>query len=488
MTTVETTSGAVRGIPGNGHHAFLGVPFAAAPVGELRWSAPQPAPAWDGVRDATAFGPAAWQPTGGPLDGLVPGMGSEDQGEDCLSLNIWTPAPDSARRPVMVWIHGGAFSLGAGSLSAYDGTTLCTRTDTVVVTINYRVGAFGFLVLDDDTAAANVGILDQIASLQWVRDNIAAFGGDPDNVTIFGESAGGGSVLSVLSAPRAQGLFHRAIVQSGATDLVLDRDRARLVVEAFARCAGVDPDDIEALRALEPAQVLAAQAQAAGELFATVGTMPFHPCVDGDVMPYTWQQAAEAGVSTVPLIIGTTRDEMNLFASFDPAAAALDAAGLHARLTHLGRDPEALIAAYSQTGTTEPPAVWSRINTDNAMWLAALRFASAYAQHAPVWMYRFDWTAAEPSLGAPHGIDIPFPFDTIEVGGWERFVSDPDEAHDLAITMQTLWSAFARTGDPSIETTNWPQYDTDRRSTLILGRVVQAEDDPNGVVRRAWGL
>ena len=224
MTTVETTSGAVRGIPGNGHHAFLGIPFAAAPTGELRWAPPQPASAWTGVRDATAFGPAAWQPTGGPLDGLVPGMGSEDQGEDCLSLNIWTPAPDSACRPVMVWIHGGAFSLGAGSLAAYDGTTLCTRTDTVVVTINYRVGALGFLVLDDETAAANVGILDQIESLKWVHDNIAAFGGDPDNVTIFGESAGGGSVLSVLSAPSAKGLFHRAIVQSGATELMLDRD------------------------------------------------------------------------------------------------------------------------------------------------------------------------------------------------------------------------------------------------------------------------
>jgi len=488
MTTVETRSGAVRGSAGSGHHAFLGIPFAAAPTGDLRWAPPQPASAWTGVRDATAFGPAAWQPTGGPLDGLVPGMGSEDQGEDCLSLNIWTPAPDSACRPVMVWIHGGAFSLGAGSLAAYDGTTLCTRTDTVVVTINYRVGALGFLVLDDETAAANVGILDQIESLKWIRDNIAAFGGDPDNVTIFGESAGGGSVLSVLSAPSARGLFHRAIVQSGATDLMFDRDRARLVLEAFARCAGVDPDDVSALRALQPAQVLAAQAQAAGELFATVGTMPFHPCVDGDVMPFTWQQAAEAGVSTVPLIIGTTRDEMALFASFDPAAASLDAAGLHARLSNLGRDPEALLAAYAETGTTEPPAVWGRINTDKAMWLAALRVAAAYAEHAPVWMYRFDWTAANPSLGAPHGVDIPFPFDTIEVGGWDRFVSDPTEAHELAATMQSLWSRFARTGDPSIETTDWPRYDTERRSTLILGRDVRVEDDPNGIVRRAWGL
>ncbi|MBU6329160.1 MAG: carboxylesterase/lipase family protein [Acidobacteria bacterium] len=487
MTTVATTLGSLRGIAASDHQAFLGIPYAAAPVGALRWAAPAPVAPWSGVREATSFGPAAWQPTGGPLDGLVPGMGSADQGDDCLSLNIWTPATDDTRRPVMVWIHGGAFSLGAGSLSAYDGRALCTRTDTVVVTINYRVGALGFLVLDDDSAVANAGILDQIAALRWVRDNIAAFGGDPDRVTIFGESAGGGSVLSLLSAPDAQGLFHRAIVQSGATDLMLDRDRARLVLEAFARCAGVDPDDTDALRALEPAQVLAAQAQAAGELFATVGTMPFHPCVDGEVLPTTWQQAAEAGVSTVPLIIGTTRDEMALFAGFDPGAASLDGAGLRARLERMGPDVDAIIDAYASTGTTEPPAVWSRITTDNAMWRPALRYAEAHATHGPVWMYRFDWTAARPELGAPHGVDIPFPFDTIDVGGWDAFVSDPAAAHGLARTIGDLWSSFARTGAPTSGDLDWPPFDTERRATLVLGPEVQIIEDPNGAVRRVWG-
>ena len=483
---VTTTLGPVRGSAGPAHSTFLGIPYAAAPVGELRWAAPQPPAPWDEPRDATSFGPAAWQPTGGPLDGLVPGMGSEDQGDDCLSLNIWTPATDDARRPVMVWIHGGAFSLGAGSLSAYDGTSLCTLTDTVVVTINYRVGALGFLVLDDDSATANAGILDQIAALQWVRENIAAFGGDPDNVTIFGESAGGGSVLSLLSAPGAQGRFHRAIVQSGATDLMLDRDRTRLVLEAFARCAGVDPDDTAALRSLTPQQVLAAQAQAGGELFATVGTMPFHPCVDGEVLPFTWQAAAEAGVSEVPIIIGTTRDEMALFAGFDPAAATLDDAGLRARIAHLGQDPDALIAAYAATGTVEPPAVWGRITTDNAMWLPALRFAAAHSTHSPVWMYRFDWPAALASLGSPHGVDIPFAFDTIDVGGWDSFVSDPSAAHELARVIQTLWARFARTGAPSSSEIEWAPFDTDRRSTLILDREVRSIDDPEGPVRRAW--
>lgn len=483
---ITTTLGPVRGSTGHAHLSFLGIPYAAAPVGDRRWAAPQPPDAWDEPRDATSFGPAAWQPTGGPLDGLVPGMGSDDQGDDCLSLNIWTPATDPAGRPVMVWIHGGAFSLGAGSLSAYDGTSLCTRTDTVVVTINYRVGALGFLVLDDDSTVPNAGILDQIAALQWVRDNIAAFGGDPDNVTVFGESAGGGSVLSLLSAPRAQGLFHRAIVQSGATDLMLDRDRARLVLEAFARCAGVEPDDAAALRALTPQEVLAAQAQAAGELFATVGTMPFHPCIDGEVLPFTWQAAAEAGVSEVPLIIGTTRDEMALFAGFDPAAASLDHAGLRARITHLGQDPDALIAAYAESGTVDPPAVWGRITTDNAMWLPALRFAAAHCGHSPVWMYRFDWPAALSTLGSPHGVDIPFPFDTIDVGGWDSFVDDPSAAHDLARVIQTLWAQFARTGTPSTDAIDWAPFDPDRRATLILDREIRSVDDPHEPVRRAW--
>ena len=190
MTTVSTTRGVIRGTTGESCTTFLGVPYAAPPVGDLRWAPPAPVPAWEGVLDATHPGPAAWQPTGGPMDGLVPGMGSSDQGDDCLSLNVWTPAADGERRPVMVWIHGGAYSLGAGSLGVYDGTRLAAATDTVVVTINYRLGALGFMVLDDPSAAPNVGLLDQVAALEWVRDDIAAFGGDPDRVTIFGESAG----------------------------------------------------------------------------------------------------------------------------------------------------------------------------------------------------------------------------------------------------------------------------------------------------------
>jgi para-nitrobenzyl esterase len=309
-------------------------------------------------------------------------------------------------------------------------------------------------------------------------------------VTVFGESAGGGSVLSLLSMPSASGLFQRAIVQSGATDLLLDRERATEVAACFAHCAGVDPGDIDALRVLSPVAVLAAQSQAVGELFATVGTMPFHPCVDGEVLPSTWLDASREGVNAVPLVIGTTHDEMALFASFDPAAATLDDGSLRRRLggaATAGVDVEALIGAYAETGSTAPPRVWSRIQTDQAMWLPALRVAEARATHGPVWMYRFDWPAADARLGAPHGIDIPFPFTNIDRDGWDAFVAEPATAMELAAVEQSLWASFARDAVPSTLGVDWPAFDADRRATLLLGRSVEVVDDPNGPVRVAWG-
>jgi len=485
MTTVATANGALQGQDNPGCTAFLGIPFAESPVGPLRWAPPVPARKWEGVRDATSYGSAPWQPTGGPLDGLVPGMGSEDQSDDCLNLNIWTPSVDDSR-PVLVWIHGGAFSLGAGSLAVYNGSRLAAATNTVVVTINYRVGALGFLVIDNPSCTPNVGLLDQVAALEWVRDNISAFGGDPDNVTIFGESAGGGSVLSLLAMPAAVGKFQRAIVQSGATDLLLDRERALLVTEAVAHCAGLGHVDVDALRSMSGPDLIAAQAQAAGELFMTVGTMPFHPCVDGVVLPQTWLEAAASGFNPVPVIIGTTRDEMDLFKLFDPAAATLDDAGLRARLGATGKNVDALIDAYAATGTTAPPDVWARVNTDTAMWLHALAIAEARSAHGPTWMYRFDWEAASPDMGAPHGVDIPFPFTTIDVDGWDTFIEDSEQAMSLASVIQRSWADFANDGVPTLGDAKWPAFGTENRFTAIFGRNITVESDPNGQVRQAW--
>lgn len=483
---VGTDAGPVRGASRiDGGLAFRGVPFAAPPAGDLRWRPPTPPGPWTAVRDATRPGPAAWQPSGGPLDGLVPGMGPPAQGDDCLTLDVWTPGVDDARRPVMVWVHGGGFSLGAGSLPVYDGGRLCTEQDVVVVAPNYRLGAFGFLCLDDPSATANVGLLDQVAALRWVREHAQRFGGDPGNVTVFGESAGAGGVLSLLGMPTARGLFHRAVVQSGATDLLLDRDGATEVADALCRAAGVDPGDVDGLRALPATDVLDAQARAAAELFATVGTMPFHPCVDGEVLPATWLEAAVAGGGGVPLIIGTTREEMALFSAMDPRLAELDDAALRRRLARLDADDDAVIEAYRLVGLEAPPAVWTRVQTDTQMWIPALAVTEARAQHGPVWAYRFDLPAAGAGLGACHGVDIPFPFGTVAVDGWESFLGDPPAAEALSAIVRSLWASFARDGRPTAAGLDWPTYDSGR-ATLVLDRDVRVVHDPDAPVRHLW--
>jgi para-nitrobenzyl esterase len=290
--------------------------------------------------------------------------------------------------------------------------------------------------------------------------------------------------------PRTYGLFHGAIVQSGATDLVLSRDAAHMVAHAFAKEAGVDADDLASLRALPVPALLAAQASAAGALLGRVGMMPFHPVADGTVMPGRWLDAARAGVSRdVALVIGTTRDEMALFDRFDPGLATLDETGVVRRLGTTHPDPTALLAAYRELEPAiQPPALWSAITTDTAMWMPALAIAEAHAAHQPdTWMYRFDWPAANAALGACHGIDIPFAFDTIDRDGWDAFVADAAGAHELARTMQAAWAAFARTGEPATPRLGaWPRFEAARRSTMVLGPRPHVEHDPRGQVRAQW--
>src|SRR6516225_9495963 len=259
---VTTTYGKLEGLEQDELAVFKGIPFATPPVGSRRWLPPLKPSAWNGIRDARNFGAACPQLSLSPV--VLGGMQIEEpQSEDCLYLNIWTPKADNKQRPVMVWIHGGAFRIGSGAQIIYDGSSLARRGDVVVVTINYRLGPFGFLRLADLTdgkipSTGNEGLLDQIAALEWVRDNIAQFGGDPANVTIFGESAGGGKVCTLLAMPAARGLFHRAIVQSGAAIRLRERDRAHALTDAVLRVLGVAGDDVRRLQALPMAQLLAA--------------------------------------------------------------------------------------------------------------------------------------------------------------------------------------------------------------------------------------
>jgi para-nitrobenzyl esterase len=492
--TAATTAGPVRGThcPHGGSTVvrFAGVPYAAPPTGERRWQPPVAPEPWTEPRDASGYGPAAPQPSSGPLAALVPDMEPGTTAEDCLTLNVWTPACDTACRPVLVWFHGGAFSIGASSLDTYDGTALAADHDVVVVSANYRLGALGWLALGLPGTTPNAGLLDQAAALDWVQQNIAAFGGDPSRVTIFGESAGGGSVLSLLGAPAARGRFHRAVVQSGATDLVLSAERAAQVRGVLAAELGIDPVDLAAWQAVPVDDLLAAQSAAMAKLFPVVGMMPWHPVADGEVLPGTWQELVAGGqAADVPLVIGTTRDEMALFAAFDPTSANLDADALVRRLSGLGiADPAGYLAAYDAVEPdAAPPARWSTITTDRAMWRPAVRYAEAHAARQPAtWMYRFDWPAASAALGACHAIDIPFPFGAVGRNGWDAFVDDPAGAVELSRTVQALWVSFARDGVPSAPGgPHWPPYDpTADRATLLLGRNLTIEHDPRAAIRR----
>jgi para-nitrobenzyl esterase len=485
---VDTHSGPVVGEDLGTAVIFRGIPYAAPPVGELRFAAPRPHPGWDGVLDATAFGAAAPQRDVGPLSGLVPGMApTVPLDEDCLTLNIWTPGTDglTTSRPVMVWFHGGAFQLGASSLEVYDGERLCADEDVVVVTVNYRLGILGFLLLDDDTCSPNCGILDQLVALRWVQANIEAFGGDPDRVTIFGESAGGGSVLSLLASPLATGLFGAAIVQSGASSQFLPRRRAAKVATALFEHLGITDGDVAALRAVPWPQLLDAQLALGAALLGTVGTMPFHPTDDGEVLPVPWDEARRLGINAhVSLLIGTTAHEMRLFVDLDPTVEDLDRDGLAARVRAFGLDPAPVLAAYEERLFEHTWADrWFAVQTDVAMWLPALAVAEGHAAHShDVWMYRFDWPAADPRLGACHGIDIPFPFGTIDRAGWDGFVAEPDEAQWLSARIRHHWAGFARNGDPG-----WPRYDTAARTTMVFDVEDHIVGDPHSTCRQALG-
>ena len=428
---VRTATGLVRGVDGlaDGVTAFRGIPFAAPPVGILRLRPPQPPAPWTGERDAGASGAVAPQRQG-PLERTFGGFGRMD--EDCLTVNVWTPALAGRRgepasgRPVIVWVHGGAFTTGTGNIAWYDGSRLAARGDIVVVTFNYRLGALGFLHLGDLGGEAwagsgNVGLLDQIAALRWVRENVGAFGGDPERVTVFGESAGAMSIATLLAMPAADGLFRQAILQSGAGTFVQDRDTATALAADVLGELGVGKDDLGRLAQVPAEAVLDAQAAAGGRRGA-VG-LAFVPVVDGDTLPLPPEVALAAGAGArVPVVVGTTRDEMRLFSAVAPDAfSAGDDDEVRRKVAAIpGVGPgsaAAIVAAYRRRWPDlSPTDLHVAVHTDHAFRRPAQRLASLQAAAgAPSWMYWFTW--ASPIfggfLGSYHGLDIPFAFDNL---------------------------------------------------------------------------
>jgi para-nitrobenzyl esterase len=424
---------------------WLGIPFArAARFAEPELVTFEPGKAYD------TFGPAAPQALDSPLGGLVPGMrvGRIDE-HDCLTLNIW--APDRAEGlPVLVWFHGGSFVIGASSQAVYDGSLLAREQQVVVVTANYRLGALGFLDARPLGGCANCGVRDALAALTWIRDNITSFGGDPARVVMWGESAGGGLTLHALAAPAARRLVSGAIVQSGATFSTLDDERAAIVRDAVVKEAGGAD-----LRELPVEELIAAQGRAMSSLLGTIGMMPFHPMLDGDVVT---GRPVDGLAVDVPLVIGTTADEMRLFMPpADPPARER----LERRVERYAGvdDGRAAVDTYAaDLGTDDTNAIWAAVFSDVEMQLP---MRAVVDHHARSYTYLFTWQA--PNVGACHGVDIPFGFGNF-VDGWDTFVGGNPAG--LSRTMRDAWARFARTGEPG-----WPQ----QPATMILGPETRVE-------------
>ncbi|UCE85129.1 MAG: carboxylesterase/lipase family protein [Deltaproteobacteria bacterium] len=506
---VGTRNGRLEGTTERGVASFRGIPFARPPVGPLRFQPPEPPQAWDGVRSARAFGASA--PQSPPVTRLIQqmvGAAPGVQSEDCLTLNVWTPAADGRTRPVMVWIHGGAFVMGSGATRLYSGARLARRGDLVVVSVNYRLGALGFLNLralrpGDGNASSNLGLRDQIAALEWVRDNIEAFGGDPENVTIFGESAGGMSVATLLGTPRAQGLFQRAIAQSGAAHNVSSTDDAGAVAERFLSRLGVDPGGGAALRDVSVADILHAQRDTSLALGMPSGALPWQPSLDGELLSQPPLEAVGRGLArSVPLLVGTNRDEWKLFMLGDPKGRRLDEAGLRRRLERVlpGRDArgeplaERAFEAYRESGADarRPTASerWVAFQSDRIFHVPAARLAERQSAHAPdTYAYRFDWTPPflDGVMGAFHGLEVPFVFGTLRDPMLRAAIGWAPSARRLSQRMQDAWIAFARSGRPHHEALPaWPAYERHGRNTLFFTREPRVGEAPFGPVQDFW--
>jgi para-nitrobenzyl esterase len=481
QVVVETRAGSVRGAIRGGIATWRGIPYARAP----RFRPPEPI-TWTGERDATAFAPVAMQSRDARTAMMSGVTDKVAMAEECLALNIYSPAADGKRRPVVVWIHGGAFVMGSGSQPLYNGTSFAKLHDLVVVTFNYRLGVFGLLYLGDrlgeDHAAGNVALLDQLAALRWVRDHIAAFGGDPDAITVMGESAGAVSVANLLAMPAARGLFQRAILQSGASGLSPPtRDDANAFTDAYCRELGVAPRELLAL----PAEALLAGQE---RLTRSLGLAAFTPYIDGVTIPRRPIDTVRAGDGVcVPTLLGSNRDEWALFDLFVPGSTAIVIAQLRGRF---GAAVDRMHAAYlAARDDASAERAWLDLVGEVAFRIPMIRLAEALAPHAPVWMYRFDWASSAfgGKLGAAHALELPFVWNVVDTPVGQMLLGADASAQPLATAMQAAWASFIRGAAPVAEgLPRWPTYEPPRRSTMVLDRESRIVDDPAGAQRALW--
>ena len=496
---VQTNSGKVQGFKDRGISAFKGVRYGKAPIGALRFMPPVKPDAWEGIADATALGAPAIQlyAASGPrqsdfstqMQAIFPtGPESRIDNEDCLFLNVWTPAPDGKKRPVMVWFHGGGYTYGSGGWPAYDGRNLAAKGDVVVVTVNHRLNAFGYMYLGEKFGAdfaksGNVGNLDLVASLEWVRDNIAAFGGDPANVTIMGESGGGSKVSHMMATPAAKGLFHKAIIQSGPGVTSGSKEEAAKFADAILAEAGVTT--VEQLRTV-PADTLISAARAvqkrAGPRSLGTSNRDFGPILDGLVLPaHPFLPKAPEQSKDIPVMIGWNKDEMTIFMAAQPWFGALDFGTLDKMAPAFGAKGKALVEHYR----AENPSYSASHIAVRAMgaWFVTGTYALADQQSgqggAPVYTYQL--TYETPVQGGayrtPHTLDIPFMFNNIETS---RVLVGPGKAPvTMGAMLSDAWLSFARTGKPTSPLLPvWTPYSAQSRAVMQLNLKPKIVIDP----------
>ncbi|MEX2104677.1 MAG: carboxylesterase/lipase family protein [Bacilli bacterium] len=500
---VETSSGKVRGLKNDGIHVYKGIPYGGPTEGSARFMPAIKPASWTKVRDVFDYGPSCFQTKGGInvnnelTRTRPPREFDEHQSENCLVLNVWSPCPgDGKKRPVLFWCHGGGYFAGSGSKSVNDSTNLAKHGDVVVVTVNHRLGPLGFLYLkelggSEYSTSGNAGMLDLVAALEWVRDNIEAFGGDPSNVTIFGHSGGGGKVCTLLAMPVAKGLFHRAIIQGAYGLRMLESAAATETAERILANLGLNKHQLDQLHQLHPKQLWDAYYHVSRwdpKEFAEKGRSVINigPVVDGLHLPHHPFDPVGPEISAqVPILIGTSKDESTIFLMSEPNLGKVDEAGMRQWLKdYVGeQNVDTVIAAYMRDQPNASPndilvAVSSDVITiKDSIVLAERKIAQ---RGAPVYMYRFEHES--PILGGKmkslHGLEIPFVFDNLYKSKPD-FTGDASELSSLAANMSQAWINFARSGNPNHNgLPAWPAYNMEERPTMIFDMQCKIVNDP----------